>query len=162
MQEAYTPAVPWRHPASRRAAAPGRILIPAPTALLFGLHALLDARVGVPYDGVREMLAALSAAGYPLGLVGVSSREVESAFAPAIFEVAARDHEALPSAAARLRIPVGSVAFIGASLSDLSAGLAAGMPVGVALWCCEAFDDVGSRWSFERPADVTRAFARWC
>lgn len=134
----------------------------APTALLFSLRTLLETRGEVAHEGVREMLAALSAAGYPLGIVGCAASEVESALAPTIFDVAVTDIDEMQAVPERLGIPVAKVAFIGGSRSALSAARTAGMPVGVALWCGEDLVDLAPEWLFERPADVTRAFARWC
>lgn len=162
MQEAYTPAVPWRHPARRGRAGRHGDLSTAPTALVFALPTLLDTPVGAPHEGVREMLAALSAAGYPLGVVGGAASDVESALAPTIFDVAVADSDEMQAIPERLGIPVAKVAFIGGSQSALSAARVAGMPVAAALWCGENLLDPAPEWRFERPADVTRAFARWC
>jgi pyrophosphatase PpaX len=138
-----------------------------------------------PYEGVREMLAALAAAGYPLGIVTGKGRRIwtlaETAFPSGLFEVVITeddvehpkpDPEGLLSAAERLSIPASRVAYIGDSRSDLAAGRAAGMAVGAALWPKTDPDDrerflaevaeLEPEWLFEIPADVTRAFVKWC
>lgn len=138
-----------------------------------------------PYDGVREMLAALASAGYPLGIVTGKGRRIwniaECAFPSGMFDIVITeddvrrpkpDPEGLLAAAERLSVDPARVVFIGDSLSDLAAGRAAGMPVGAALWPKtepqdrQSFlEDVGRyapEWLFELPSDVTRAFAHWC
>jgi pyrophosphatase PpaX len=138
-----------------------------------------------PYEGVREMLTALASAGYPLGIVTGKGRRIwsvtESAFTSGLFDVVITeddvqhpkpDPEGLLAAAAALGVEPARVAFIGDSASDLQAGRAAGMSVGAALWPKteladrEAFlariSDLAPHWLFEKPADVTREFARWC
>lgn len=138
-----------------------------------------------PYEGVREMLAALSAAGYPLGIVTGKGRRIwrvaESAFASGIFDVVVTeddvrhpkpDPEGLLLAAERLSVPAGRVAFVGDSVSDLAAGRAAGMSIGAALWpktdpedrsgFLQAAAEYSPDWMFRTPADLTRTFAPWC
>jgi phosphoglycolate phosphatase-like HAD superfamily hydrolase len=80
--------------------------------------------------------------------------------------------EGLLTAAAELGTAPASIVYVGDSAGDLEAGRAAGMTVGAALW---PKTGVGERdrflarirplapdWTFDRPADVSRAFARWC
>lgn len=137
------------------------------------------------YDGVREMLAALRAAGIPLGVVTGKGRRAWEATRRQLelgdFAVVVTDDDAprpkphpdgLLSAAAALALAPAELAYIGDSLVDLEAGRAAGMRVGAVLWPKTA---PGERerflaetrshrpdWRFERPADVVRAFAGWC
>ena len=138
-----------------------------------------------PYDGVREMLAGLAAAGYPLGIVTGKGRRLweitEPIFAPRLFDVVITEDdvrepkphpEGLLAAAEAMRIEAGRIAYLGDSVSDLAAARAAGMTVGAALWAKEEAEDRDGflhaiqahepDWLFERPADVTRAFAPWC
>ena len=138
-----------------------------------------------PYDGVREMLTALASAGYPLGIVTGKGRRVwdltEPAFAPRLFEVviteddvthAKPNPEGLRAAAAALAIEPERIAFIGGSHTDFAAGRAAGMSIGGALWpktepsdresFLATIGEFSPDWLFERPADVTREFVKWC
>lgn len=137
------------------------------------------------YDGVREMLAALRSAGIPLGVVTSKGREAWEVttrhldlgdFAVVITEddvAEPKPHPAgLLAAAAVLRVDPAEAVYIGDSTGDLRAGRAAGMPFGAALWPKTApgeRDDFLDRIRplspdrvFDRPADVVRAFARWC
>jgi phosphoglycolate phosphatase/pyrophosphatase PpaX len=138
-----------------------------------------------PYDGVREMLAALRAAGYPLGVVTgkgrhawtVTDREMglgEFAVVVTDDDVAAPkpDPQGLLAAARALGLPPGDIVYVGDSDGDLLAGRAAGMRTAAVLWPktapgeAERFvkkvEPLEPGWVFSRPADVTRAFARWC
>ena len=138
-----------------------------------------------PYEGVREMLAALAAAGYPLGIVTGKGRRLwqvtEAVFAPQLFGVvvteddvraAKPDPEGLIAAAEALRIAPARIVYVGDSVADLAAGRAAGMSVGAALWAktdpmdrdgfLAAIAEHAPDWIFERPAEVTRALAPWC
>lgn len=164
---------------------------PSPIAILFGLEGtLLDSDWrGAPgegrYEGVREMLAILASAGYPLGIVSGRDREfwrmTAAILPPEIFEVVITKEEVvlpqphaegLLAAAAALSIDPARIAFIGGAETDLLAGCAAGMAVGAALWARTDTNDRGSflgsisepplHWLFERPADVTREFVHWC
>ena len=162
---------------------------PEPRALLFELDGVLldnSSGAGHPWlhDGVREMLAALALAGYPLGVVtGMERRSweaYEATFTPSRFAVvitadettAPAPHPAGMLAAARgLALEPRHVAFIGASPRGLAAARAAGMQVAAALWQAH---DTGRNdptstiageapdWEFARPAEVTRTFAAWC
>jgi pyrophosphatase PpaX len=137
------------------------------------------------YDGVREMLAALRAAGIPLGIVTGKGRAAWEITARSLdlgrFEVVVTEDDAtepkphpggLQKALAALGVEPAAAAYIGDSPGDLEAGRRAGMRVGGALWPKTApgepaqFRAAVARfepdWHFERPADVTRAFARWC
>ncbi|HEX5727560.1 MAG TPA: HAD family hydrolase, partial [Longimicrobiaceae bacterium] len=138
-----------------------------------------------PYPGVREMLAALRAAGYPLGIVtgkGRSAWEVtEAALGLGPFGVVVTDDdvsapkpdpEGLRLAAAGLDVPAAACLYVGDSPGDLEAGRNAGMRVAAALWPktapgeSDAFLQQVRRfapeWSFAHPGDVTRALAAWC
>lgn len=137
------------------------------------------------YDGVREMLQALRAAGIPLGIVTgkgraaweVTARALElGRFAVVVTEDDAAEPKPHPGglldAARALGVDPAEAAYIGDSVGDLEAGRRAGMRVGAALWPktapgeAEAFRGLVAHlapdWAFERPADVTRAFAAWC
>jgi HAD superfamily hydrolase (TIGR01509 family) len=138
-----------------------------------------------PYDGVREMLAALRAAGWPLGIVTGKGRrgwevtERELALGPFAVVVTDDDTEApkpdpagLLLAARELAVEPADCVYVGDSLVDLAAGRNAGMRVAATLWPKtaegerERFLKDAARFDpdrvFERPADVTRAFAAWC
>lgn len=137
------------------------------------------------YDGVREMLAALRAAGYPLGIVTgkarhaweVTDREMglgEFAVVVTDDDVAEPkpDPQGLLAAARELGIAPDEVVYVGDSAGDLAAGRAAGMRTAAVLWPktgegeAERFVNritpLAPDWTFTRPADLTRAFARWC
>lgn len=137
------------------------------------------------YEGVREMLAALRSAGIPLGLVTGKGRRAWEVTSSAIdlgeFEVVITDDDVeapkphpggLLAAAEHLGYPPGEIVYVGDSLADLEAGRAAGVIVGAALWPKTDPDDREwfmeqlrvhrPDWVFERPADVTSVFARWC
>lgn len=146
------------------------------------LHASLGEGV---YEGAREMLQALRSAGLRLGIVTGKGRGAwdvtEAALALGPFEVVVTDddvHAAKPdpggllAAAAALGVAPGDAVYIGDSTSDLRAGRNAGMRVGAALWpktapgerdaFLRSIQPLAPDWMFERPADVTRAFAAWC
>jgi HAD superfamily hydrolase (TIGR01509 family) len=137
------------------------------------------------YDGVPEMLAALRAAGYPLGIVTgkgrhaweVTDRELGlGAFAVVVTDddVAAPkpDPQGLLAAARELGMAPGELVYVGDSTGDLAAGRAAGMRTAAVLWPktgdgeAERFVNritpLAPDWVFDRPADLTRVFARWC
>jgi phosphoglycolate phosphatase-like HAD superfamily hydrolase len=108
-------------------------------ALLFSEAALATdaaaAQAERYHDGVREMLAALRAAGIPVGL---------GRGAPA-------------------GVPAEEIVYVGASVEELKTARAAGMAVAAALWAADGeFFPLVPEWTFERPADLTRAFAAWC
>ncbi len=138
-----------------------------------------------PYDGVREMLTALRSAGVPLGIVtgkGAHAWEVtRRTIDLGDFSVVVREEDVpepkphpagLRAALSAMGLEASGAVYIGDSLSDMEAGRAAGMRIGVALWAKtdatdrEAFLRDVERWApdwlFERPADVTRLFAAWC
>jgi HAD superfamily hydrolase (TIGR01549 family) len=137
------------------------------------------------YDGVREMLAALRAAGYPLGIVTGKGRgaweitERELALGP--FGVVVTDDdvsapkpdpEGLLAAVRALGVAPADAVYVGDSAGDLHAGRNAGMRVAAVLWpktapgeperFLESVRAHAPDWVFRRPADLTRAFAPWC
>lgn len=137
------------------------------------------------YEGVPEMLAGLRSAGLRLGIVTGKGREAwevtRAATELGAFDVVITDddvHAAKPdpggllAAAEALGIAPEQAVYIGDSTVDMKAGRAAGMRIGAALWAKtapgepEAFarkiEPRSPDWMFERPADVTRAFAMWC
>lgn len=90
------------------------------------------------HDGVREMLAALSAAGIPVILAA-----------------------GIPPAG----LPLEETLYVGATAEELEWGRAAGMTIAAALWAGaerERLAALAPEWVFDRPADVTRTFAAWC
>jgi phosphoglycolate phosphatase-like HAD superfamily hydrolase len=146
------------------------------------LHGALSAG---PYDGVREMLDALDAAAYPLAIITGRGRETWDAAAHALPSVAstlvtaddsgapdASEEATLTDAAGRLGVTPGACAYVTACAAGLRAARDAGMRVAVARWPGGARDDeerfvnegetFALDWAFDRPADVTRAFAAWC
>ena len=137
------------------------------------------------YEGAREMLAALRAAGIPLGVVTSKGRRAWEVTASRIdlgdFAVVVTEDdvaepkphpEGLLAAAAALGEPPERLVYIGDSSGDLKAGRAAGMAVGAVLWpktapgereaFLERIRPLAPEWVFDRPADLSRAFARWC
>lgn len=137
------------------------------------------------YDGVREMLDALRAAGYALGIVtgkGRAAWEVtERELGLGRFDVVVTDDDVhapkpdpggLLAASEALGIAPAELAYVGDSGGDLRAGRNAGMRIGAALWAktalgeadafLEAVRPLAPDWHFARPAEVTRAFAAWC
>jgi len=137
------------------------------------------------YDGVREMLAALRSAGYPLGIVTgkgrhaweVTERELELG----AWQVVVTDDDVsapkpapdgLLAAARALGVDPAEVVYVGDSVVDLKAGRAAGMRTAAVLWPktgegeAERFvnttRELAPDWVFARPAELTRTFARWC
>lgn len=137
------------------------------------------------YEGAREMLAALRAAGLRLGVVTGKGREAWGVTAGELglseFEIVVTEEDTprpkpdpggLLAAAGEMRVDPASCVYIGDSVSDLRAGRAAGMKVGAALWPKTAsgerdaflrtIEPLAADWLFERPADVTRALAPWC
>lgn len=153
----------------------------------FGRHyeALYGAACEGPYDGVREMLAALRAAGYPLGIVTGKGRyawEVtERAAGLGTFDVVVTDNdvrapkldpEGLLAAAARLGTSAGDLVYVGDTAADLRAGRAAGMRTAAVLWpktgpgeaerFVKTIAPLAPEWTFAHPGELTRTFARWC
>lgn len=137
------------------------------------------------YEGAREMLQGLRSAGIPVGIVTGKGREgwtvTEAAIDLGPFDVVITDddvHAAKPdpagllAAARALGIAPDQAAYVGDTRADLVAGRNAGMRVGAALWAKTApgerdaflrsIQPLAPDWTFERPADVTRAFAAWC
>ena len=137
------------------------------------------------YEGVPEMLSALHSAGYPMGIVTGKGREAWEVTADqsdlSAFDVVITDddvHAAKPdpagllAAAGALGIAPADAVYIGDSTSDLKAGRNAGVRIGAALWAKTApgerdeflriIQGMAPEWIFERPSDVTRAFAGWC
>lgn len=137
------------------------------------------------YEGVPEMLSALRSAGYPMGIVtgkGRAAWEATRIYSDLVpFDVVITDddvHAAKPdpagllAAAAALGIAPADAVYIGDSTSDLKAGRNAGMRIGAAAWAKTApgerdeflriIQGMAPEWIFERPSDVTRAFAGWC
>jgi pyrophosphatase PpaX len=137
------------------------------------------------YDGVPEMLAALRAAGIPLGIVTGKGRRAweitERELPLGAFEVVLTDDEVeapkpdprgLLAAAAALSTDPARIVYVGDSVADLQAGRAAGMRVGAVLWpktgegererFVKEIAPIAPDWLFDRPADLTAAFARWC
>lgn len=137
------------------------------------------------YEGVREMLAALRSAGYPLGIVTGKGRvaweltERELALGP--FDVvvtdddvsaAKPDPEGLLAAARALGADPAGMVYVGDSEGDMGAGRAAGMRIAAVLWpktapgeperFLERVRGHAPDWVFDHPADLTRAFAGWC
>jgi HAD superfamily hydrolase (TIGR01549 family) len=146
------------------------------------LHGSLDEG---PYEGAREMLQGLRSAGLRLGIVTGKGREgwtvTEATLDLGPFDVVVTDddvHAAKPdpagllAAARALGVAPGQAAYVGDTRADLQAGRNAGMAVGAALWAKTApgerdaflhsIQPLAPDWIFERPADVTRAFAAWC
>jgi HAD superfamily hydrolase (TIGR01509 family) len=146
------------------------------------LHGALGEGV---YDGVREMLSALRAAGLATGIVTGKGRRAwevtEAALALGPWHTVVTEDEAehpkphpagLLAAARAMDLPPGDVVYVGDSSVDMEAGRAAGMRTAAALWAktepgeAERFLRQVERhtpdWSFARPADLTRAFAAWC
>lgn len=140
----------------------------APSAILFDLEGtLLEAeRVSALYDGVREMVAALAAAGYRMGIVAEDG-PADAAFPIELFEVVVTAAQGPATAAGRLATPASGVAYVSGLPARLAKGRAAGMPIGVALWTSAGdhraeLAKLAPEWEFEKPADVTREFAKWC
>ena len=137
------------------------------------------------YEGVREMLDHLRSAGIPLGVVTGKGRRAwevtERALGLGEFAAVVTDDDVeepkphpggLLAAAARLGAAPAETVYVGDSLSDLEAGRRAGMRVGAALWPKSAPGEreaflgrirpLAPDWTFERPSDLSRAFAPWC
>jgi phosphoglycolate phosphatase-like HAD superfamily hydrolase len=82
------------------------------------------------------------------------------------------DPQGLLVAARELGIAPRELVYVGDSFGDLAAGRAAGMRTAAVLWPktgdgeAERFVNrigpLAPDWTFSRPADLTRAFARWC
>lgn len=137
------------------------------------------------YEGAREMLRALRSAGLRLGIVTGKGRDAWTVTEAAIdlgpWDVVITDddvHAAKPdpagllAAADALGIAPARAVYVGDTRGDLQAGRSAGMRVGAALWAKTAPGErdaflrsiapLAPDWTFDRPADVTRAFAAWC
>jgi HAD superfamily hydrolase (TIGR01509 family) len=138
-----------------------------------------------PYEGVREMLAALRAAEYPLGIVTGKGRRAweitERHLGLGPFGVVVTDDdvdapkpapEGLLAAARALGADPAALVYVGDSLADLRAGRSAGMRTAAVLWPKTAPGErerflkeilpLAPDWTFDRPADLTTTFARWC
>jgi pyrophosphatase PpaX len=137
------------------------------------------------YDGVREMLTALRAAGVPVGVVTgkgrraweITERELGlGPFAVVITEdevdLPKPDPGGLRAALEVIPLDPGAVLYVGDSVSDAAAARAAGLLVGAALWpkdvpgeretFLQEIAPYGPDWAFERPADITKLLAAWC
>jgi phosphoglycolate phosphatase-like HAD superfamily hydrolase len=146
-----------------------------PRAILFDAGALLD-RGGWAYDGVAEMLAALQTAGYSLGILVDAASESAARLRLGEFDVVVADDRSGPErlriAAERLGAAPAEVIYAAATTAALEAGRAGGMRTAAALWArtgegeAERFVKEIQALSpdrvFARPAELTRAFARWC
>jgi pyrophosphatase PpaX len=147
--------------------------------------ALHDTHCEGLYEGVREMLDALAAAGVPLGVVTGKGRRAWETTARSLdldrFEVVVTDDdvrhpkphpEGLRAALEAMEADAGVAAYIGDSRGDLEAGRNAGMRTAAVLWPKTAsgererfLDEIAPLepdWTFDRPADLTRTFAGWC
>jgi pyrophosphatase PpaX len=137
------------------------------------------------YDGVREMLSALRAAGVPVGVVTGKGRHAWEVTANAVdlgdFDIVITDDDVtepkphpggLVAAATAMAVDRARTLYIGDSMVDMEAAGLAGMRIGAALWPKTAPEDRAEflrglqrwtpDWLFERPADVTRLFVSWC
>lgn len=137
------------------------------------------------YDGVREMLAGLRSAGFPLGIVTGKGRAAWEITASAIdlgdfVTVVTEDDMIEPkpdprgllAAAMAMGSEPSETVYIGDSLGDIEGARRAGMLAGAVLWpktdaadresFLEAIADHRPDWLFERPADLVRTFAPWC
>jgi HAD superfamily hydrolase (TIGR01549 family) len=137
------------------------------------------------YDGVREMLAALRAAGYPLGIVTGKGRHAwettEAALGLGPFAAVVTDDDVaapkpdpagLDAALAEMRVAAGDAVYVGDSVGDLLAGRAAGTRIAAALWPKTAPGErerfaadiapTAPDWTLDVPADLTRLLVRWC
>jgi phosphoglycolate phosphatase/pyrophosphatase PpaX len=146
---------------------------------------LFDARFDGIYDGVVEMLMAVRAAGYPMGIVTGKGRAAwewtTTCSGVGSFDVVVTDDDVhapkpdpsgLLAAAAALGVEPADAIYIGDSTSDLEAGRNAGMRIGAALWpktapgekdtFLHAIEGMRPDWIFEHPSDITRAFALGC
>jgi HAD superfamily hydrolase (TIGR01509 family) len=138
-----------------------------------------------PYPGVREMLAALRSAGYPLGIVTGKGRDAwevtegELALGPFAAVVTDDDVSApkpdpagIRAALAEMGISPGAALYVGDSPGDLRAGQAAGTRVAAALWpktapgererFLEEIAPLEPDWCFDHPSEITRLLAGWC
>jgi len=146
---------------------------------------LHGALCGGLYEGVREVLQALRAAGIPIGIVTGKSRAsldvTLAAYDLGTFDVTVTDDDVthpkpdpsgLIAAVSALNIDPREAIYVGDSTADMEAGRAAGVRIGAALWPKtasgerERFVEETRRWHpdwlLDRPADVTRLFAKWC
>jgi len=137
------------------------------------------------YPGIREMLTALRSGGIRLGIVTGKARRAWEATEGGLdlgpLEVVvtedeverAKPHpEGLHAALRALGVAPGDAVYVGDTAGDLRAGRAAGTRIAAALWPKtapgerEAFlgeiEHLAPDWAFGHPADLTRAFARWC
>lgn len=137
------------------------------------------------YPGVREMLAALRAVGYRLGLVTGKGREAweltEAVYGLGPWEVVITDGdvsapkphpEGILTALDRLGADPRAAAYFGDGAGDLRAGRSAGVRVGAVLWPKTAAGESDAflseiaplepDWVFAGPGDLTATFASWC
>ncbi|HEX7241496.1 MAG TPA: HAD-IA family hydrolase [Longimicrobiaceae bacterium] len=137
------------------------------------------------YEGVREMLAGLRSAGLRLGIVTGKGRRAWETTAAATdlgpFDVVVTEDEVrrpkphpegIEAALRALGVRAGEAVYMGDSAGDLRAGRGAGARVAAALWpktapgererFLEEVRPLEPDWTFDRPADLTRAFAPWC
>jgi HAD superfamily hydrolase (TIGR01509 family) len=153
----------------------------------FGEHyaRLYPALADGVYDGVREMLAALRSAGYPLGIVTGKGRQAwlatEGPAGLGVFAVVVTDDDVaapkpdpqgLWAAAAALGLEPAQVLYVGDSIGDLRAARAAGMLAAAVLWPKTApgeaerfvkqIESFTPEWVFAHPAELTRVLAGWC
>jgi pyrophosphatase PpaX len=138
-----------------------------------------------PYEGVREMLAALRSAGYPLGIVTGKGRHAwevtERDLALGPFGVVVTDDDVaapkpdpqgLLAASRAIDVLPAEIVYVGDSEGDLRAGRAAGMRTAAALWpktgpgererFVKEVEPLAPDWLLDHPADLTRLLARWC
>lgn len=137
------------------------------------------------YEGVREMLLALSSAGYPLGIVTGKGRRIWEITAPLLpaqlFRVVVTEDDVdhpkpdpagVLLAAEALQVEPKRTVYVGDSHSDLAAAERAGALSAAALWAKTDPEDHSSfvaalasdppDFVYASPADLTRQFARWC
>jgi pyrophosphatase PpaX len=138
------------------------------------------------YEGVREMLAALRSAGIPLGVVTGKGRHawrvssaalgLEDLFEAVVVEDDVEHPKPDPGGVLAALRALGArpeqALYVGDSASDLDAGRRAGTRIAAALWpktgpgeresFLEQIAPFAPDWTFDRPADLTRALAPWC
>lgn len=137
------------------------------------------------YEGVREMLAHLRSAGFPLGIVTGKGRRAWEVTLRHVdlppFDVVVTEDDAerpkpdpggLLAATAALGLRPEEIAYVGDSLTDIEAARAAGIRPAAALWPKTAPGErdayqadaiaAGAEWTFDRPSDISRTLAPWC
>lgn len=137
------------------------------------------------YDGVREMLGGLRSAGLPLGVVTGKGRTAWNVTVANLelgpFEAIVTEEDVehpkphpagLLAASDAMGVEPAAVVYIGDSAGDMEAARLAGMFAGAALWpktgpgekedFLAHISPFTPDWTFDRPADVVRAFAPWC